>query len=66
MKKYLQRFLRKGKEERPFKKATVDDLYYCYRLLLQREPDEAGWADWHKLITNHTVSIQMLVDGFVQ
>jgi FkbM family methyltransferase len=33
--------------------------------LLQREPDKSGWNDWHKLITNHTVSIQMLVDGFL-
>lgn len=65
MRNYLRRFLPNRTKKQPFKKATVEDLYYCYRLLLQREPDEAGWNDWHKLITNHEVSIQMLVDGFL-
>ena len=65
MRNYLQRFLPKRKQNQPFKKATVDDLYYCYRLLLQREPDEAGWNDWHKLVSKHNVTIQMLVDGFL-
>jgi FkbM family methyltransferase len=65
MRNYLQRLLPTRKKNQPFKKATVEDLYYCYRLILQREPDEAGWNDWHKLITNHTISIQMLVDGFL-
>lgn len=65
MRKYLQRFLSKQKPNQPFQRATVEDLRYCYRLILQREPDEAGWNDWYKLITNHTVSIQMLVDGFL-
>jgi FkbM family methyltransferase len=65
LQKFLQRFLPKRKQDQPFKQATVEDLYYCYRLLLQREPDEAGWNDWHKLVTSHNVSIQMLVDGFL-
>ncbi|MGE3803799.1 MAG: FkbM family methyltransferase [Gemmataceae bacterium] len=26
--------------------ATEKDLYDCYRLLLRREPDDAGWAHW--------------------
>jgi len=63
--KTLQRFLPKKKQNQPFKKATVEDLYYCYRLILQREPDDVGWNDWHKLIINHNISIQMLVDGFL-
>jgi FkbM family methyltransferase len=63
--KFLQRFQPKQPKNQPFQKATVEDLYYCYRLILQREPDESGWNDWHKLVTNHTVSIQMLVDGFL-
>lgn len=63
--KFMERFLPKGKKDQPFNKATVDDLYYCYRLLLQREPDEAGWNYWHKLVTNYSISIQMLVDDFL-
>jgi len=65
LQKFLQRFLPKGKKDQPFKKATVEDLYYCYRLLLQREPDEEGWNYWYKLVTNYSVSIQMLVDDFL-
>ncbi|MFZ0545858.1 MAG: FkbM family methyltransferase [Candidatus Promineifilaceae bacterium] len=65
MPKFLQRFLPKRKSDQPFKKATAEDLYYCYRLLLQREPDEGSWNVWHKLITNQTVTIQMLVDLFL-
>jgi FkbM family methyltransferase len=65
MRNYLQRLLPRRPSNQPFQKATVEDLYYCYRLILQREPDEAGWNDWHKLVTNHTISIQMLVDGFL-
>jgi FkbM family methyltransferase len=65
MRHILRKIVPGKKSGKPFSRATVDDLYYCYRLLLQREPDEGGWNDWHKLITNHTVSIQMLVDGFL-
>ncbi|MCI0647388.1 MAG: FkbM family methyltransferase [Chloroflexi bacterium] len=43
----------------------MEDLYYCYRLLLKREPDEEGWKYWHSLITNQIVTIRMVVDGFL-
>jgi FkbM family methyltransferase len=65
LRNYLQRLLPSRKKNQPFKKATLEDLYYCYRLLLQREPDESGWNDWQKLVTTQSVSIQMLVDGFL-
>jgi FkbM family methyltransferase len=32
--------------------ATVDDIYYCYRLLLGREPGEEGIKFWSQRIAN--------------
>ncbi len=63
--KLLKHFFPKRKKDQPFQRATINDIYYCYRLLLRREPDEAGWNDWYKLVTDHNVTIQMLVDGFL-
>ena len=60
----FQAVLRSHRADRPFDHATADDIYYCYRLLLQREPDEAGWNTWHKVVS-YEVSVQMLVDGFL-
>jgi FkbM family methyltransferase len=65
MNKFIEKILPNRKKERPFQKATVEDLRYCYRLILQREPDEAGWKDWYQLITKHNINIQMLVNGFL-
>lgn len=45
--------------------ATTEDVYACYRLLLDREPDEAGWDYWSSLVSNHYVSRSYLVDSFL-
>lgn len=45
--------------------ATEKDLYYCYRLLLNREPDEAGETAYLNLIRYHHISLQTLVDYFL-
>lgn len=48
-----------------FSQATEQDVYYCYRLLLNRQPDEAGWAYWSDLVNTHHISLQTLADGFL-
>jgi FkbM family methyltransferase len=66
--KSVMRWLRRGKqhkEEAPFDIATETDIYYCYRLLLRREPDEGGYKYWRKWIRNHPITLQRLVDGFM-
>ena len=45
-------------------RARVVDLYACYRLLLGREPDEAGWTVWMHAIRNG-ISVEALRDGFL-
>lgn len=45
--------------------ATETDIYYCYRLLLNREPDEAGWRYWQQLVNQYHIPLSMLVNGFV-
>jgi len=45
--------------------ATPDDLYACYRLLLNREPDAAGWEYWMSLVTTQPVLRAFLVDSFL-
>ncbi len=50
---------------RRYERADSRDLYFCYRLLLQREPDEASWQNWHSLVSGHGIDIQSLVDDFM-
>jgi len=45
--------------------ASEDDLYYCYRLLLDREPDSSGWNTWSNVIRQGTTSVATLVQGFI-
>lgn len=45
--------------------ATVDDVYACYRLLLERRPDEAGLHYWTNLVANHHVLRGFMVDSFL-
>ncbi len=45
--------------------ATPDDVYACYRLLLDREPDEHGWNYWSTIVTKQGVTRAYLVDSFV-
>ena len=60
LKKHLGRF-----RSPPYERATLEDLRACYRLFLLREPDETGWRAWKDLIESHQISVQMLVDGFM-
>ncbi|HVG34034.1 MAG TPA: FkbM family methyltransferase [Pyrinomonadaceae bacterium] len=44
--------------------ATPRDVYYCYRLLLNREPDPDGWRNWTSHIRTNK-SLQELVALFM-
>jgi FkbM family methyltransferase len=54
-----------NKSSHEFIRATEEDIYYCYRLFLNREPDPAGYADWVKLVKNLHITIEYLTDGFL-
>jgi 2-polyprenyl-3-methyl-5-hydroxy-6-metoxy-1,4-benzoquinol methylase len=45
--------------------ATEEDLYYCYRLLLGREPDQTGWANWMKRVENQSINLEGLTRAFL-
>lgn len=51
--------------ERPFREATLDDVRYCYRLLLRREPDPQGWSYWQELLEKQPLTIDTLVGDFL-
>jgi FkbM family methyltransferase len=46
--------------------ATEEDLCRCYRAILRREPDEAGWQSWTAAIRSGRVGLRKLWDGFHQ
>jgi len=46
--------------------ATEEDVRYCYRLLLEREPDPAGFASWRRLLAEQSLSLREVVEGFLQ
>ncbi|MCP4423327.1 MAG: FkbM family methyltransferase [Chloroflexi bacterium] len=48
-----------------FNVATIDDVVYCYRLFLNREPDEIGMAYWTDLVKHHHIPLTALCDGFL-
>jgi FkbM family methyltransferase len=45
--------------------AVVSHVYMCYRLLLDREPDEAGWAYWADRVASG-VTLDNLIEEFKQ
>src|SRR5207249_3872743 len=45
--------------------ATDDDLYYCFRLFLRREPDQRGWDFWKQQIDRYHITLQALIDNFL-
>lgn len=45
--------------------ATLEDVQACYRLLLGRQPDVAGWEHWSTMVMNQPVSKAFLVDSFL-
>jgi FkbM family methyltransferase len=45
--------------------ATLEDLRYCYRLLLHREPDPGGWTHWKDQIEQRRYPLARLTEGFL-
>lgn len=45
-------------------RATEDDVYYAYRLILKRNPDPAGLADYRQLVADG-LSLDRLIRSFV-
>jgi FkbM family methyltransferase len=50
---------------KPIDRATEEDLRYCYRLLLNREPDRDGWEHFSNLIKHDQITVQYLVTTFL-
>lgn len=44
--------------------ATLDDIYYCYRLLLGREPGEEGWKFWSQRLASEKFTYAKLAAYF--
>lgn len=49
----------------PHSQATADDVYYCYRLLLLRDPDEGGFAHWTRLVEQRNMDLATLRAEFL-
>jgi FkbM family methyltransferase len=58
--RYLRRRMMPDSE-----KATVDDVYYCYRLFLNRAPDAEGLRFWMQLVNEQRVTVAFLTDSFL-
>jgi FkbM family methyltransferase len=41
-------------------------VWFCYRLLLEREPDAEGYASWRRLLAGQSPSLREVVEGFLQ
>jgi FkbM family methyltransferase len=41
------------------------DVYYCYRLLLGRDPDPPGMEQWMRLVQTGEITVSQLVSGFL-
>ena len=48
-----------------FNVAGEQDIYYCYRLFLNRRPDPAGYQTYKNLIKHHGVTVDYLTDSFL-
>jgi FkbM family methyltransferase len=48
-----------------FDAVTEDDVYYCYRLLLERDPEPDGARQWAELLAQGLLTLPALVDGFL-
>lgn len=53
--------LRRSHEAR----ATEADIYFCYRLLLDREPDRSGLESWKEQVARFSISVPALVQAFM-
>ena len=54
-----------GPRSQPSDAVGEDDVYFCYRLLLEREPDPEGARQWAELLGQGLLSLPALVDGFL-
>jgi FkbM family methyltransferase len=45
--------------------ATEDDLQLCFRHILEREPDEEGWASWSRSIKGGRLGLRDLWKSFI-
>lgn len=45
--------------------ATEQDVVNCYRMLLDREPDEAGLHNWRTFIKNAQIPVSAIVDALI-
>lgn len=50
----------------PASAATEQDVWFCYRLLLEREPDAPGFASWRRLLAEQPLTLREVVEGFLQ
>jgi FkbM family methyltransferase len=57
--------LRRASLDANGERATPDDVYLAYRLLLDREPNEREWDYWAGLVEKHSVSRAYIVDSFL-
>ncbi|MEM8532999.1 MAG: FkbM family methyltransferase [Chloroflexota bacterium] len=48
-----------------FDQVTEEDIYYCYRLFLRREPDEQGLRSYRDLMRKDYISLKTLTEGFL-
>jgi len=55
----------RNKPYAPFDRATEEDIYYCYRLFLKREPDEPGWEFWKKQLYDQKLTVNALTSRFL-
>jgi len=59
------RLLRRHAQDEAFSPiATRDDVAYCYRLLLGRNPDAEGWRYYTELVDKGDLSVERLVASF--
>ena len=59
------RLLRRHRQDEAFSPvATRDDVTYCYRLLLGRQPDPEGWRYYTELIDKGDLTVERLVASF--
>lgn len=65
MRASMRRLLGGRTAQDDFQRATEKDVYYCYRLFLNREPDKAGLAFWTSMVREHHISLQNLADSFL-
>ncbi|HEX8887734.1 MAG TPA: FkbM family methyltransferase, partial [Pyrinomonadaceae bacterium] len=47
-------------KDRWSEQATLEDIYYCFRLLLGREPGEEGWRHWSERLANEQFTYSKL------